>query len=56
MLVDYKEYMSTRKLTELRKATVEDQEIQAVLRLVRRGWPEHKSEVPNLALPYFTFN
>lgn len=37
---------STSKMEEIRAATPTDTELQSVMKLIKRGWPEHTSKVP----------
>ena len=42
-------------LEEFQKETEKDPELQAVLTMVKTGWPDTKPQVPVEARPYWTF-
>ncbi|XP_048255233.1 uncharacterized protein K02A2.6-like [Haliotis rufescens] len=45
--------VSNERLTEIQRATALDETLQVVDKMVQVGWPETKSDIPNLATPYF---
>ena len=60
---DYEEFqeinmalsVSEERYEEFQKGTKVDPELQAVLTMVRNGWPDTKQQVPLEARPYWTF-
>ncbi|KAK3716251.1 hypothetical protein RRG08_062766 [Elysia crispata] len=42
-------------LEKLRAQTSEDDDMQVLIGIIKRGWPEEKSELPPSARPYFDF-
>ncbi|KAK3770331.1 hypothetical protein RRG08_029984 [Elysia crispata] len=42
-------------LEKLRAQTSEDDDMQVLIDIIKRGWPEEKSELPPSARPYFDF-
>ena len=44
---------SDERINEVREATVEDESMQKLLRIIRDGWPDNKNEVPSERKPYF---
>ena len=60
---DYEEFqeinmalsVSEERYEEFQKGTKVDSELQAVLTMVRNGWPDTKQQVPLEARPYWTF-
>lgn len=56
MVVDYKDYMSEKRLKEFIVETARDEELQEVLRLLKMGWPTEKKNVPEIVKKYHTFN
>ena len=53
--INMTEYLpvSSERLSAIQQETTTDQTLQAVKEMIQSGWPEQKSEVPNLATPYF---
>ena len=47
--------VSDERYEEFQKETKTDPELQAVLTLVKSGWPDTKQQVPVEARPYWTF-
>ncbi|CAB4027175.1 Hypothetical predicted protein, partial [Paramuricea clavata] len=47
--------VSDERYKEFQKETKTDPELQAVLTLVKSGWPDTKQQVPVEARPYWTF-
>ena len=47
--------VSEERYEEFQKETKVDPELQAVLTMVRNGWPDTKQQVPLKARPYWTF-
>nr|XP_036213240.1 uncharacterized protein LOC118679884 [Bactrocera oleae] len=48
--------ISDNRLEDIKNETVKDIEQQEVLKYIRNGWPNNKSEVSESAKPYLTFN
>ena len=51
-MVDYLP-ITAERLMEIQKETQLDETLTAVQSVIQTGWPDNKSEVPNLAAPYF---
>ena len=47
--------VSDERYEEFQRETKTDPELQAVLTLVKSGWPDMKNQVPVEARPYWTF-
>ena len=47
--------ISEQRLHAIRQATEEDDTLQLLRQVVLEGWPEDKSDVPSLVMPYFSF-
>ena len=47
--------VSDERYEEFQKETEKDPELQAVLTMVKTGWPDTKPQVPVEARPYLTF-
>ena len=45
--------VSAGRVDAIGKNTEEDHELQELIKVILTGWPEDKSQVPNLAVPYF---
>ena len=45
--------ISDWRLEEIRLATQNDESLQVLMKVILQGWPDDKSSVPALALPYF---
>lgn len=45
--------VSHEKLQDIQRHTESDESLQQLKDIILRGWPEVKSDVPNLAMPYF---
>ena len=45
--------VSAAQVDAIRKHTEEDDELQELIKVILTGWLEDKSQVPNLALPYY---
>ena len=45
--------VSAAQVDEIRKHTEEDHKLQELIKVILTGWLEDKSQVPNLALPYY---
>ena len=45
--------VSAAQVDAIRKHTEEDDELQELIKVILIGWLEDKSQVPNLALPYY---
>ncbi len=43
---------TSHKIDYIRNATTTDDELQAVIKLIRAGWPQHRSQVPVAAREY----
>ena len=45
--------ISDQRLEEIRLATQNDESLQVLMKVILQSWPDDKSSVPALALPYF---
>jgi transposase InsO family protein len=48
--------MGDERLEQLRKATEQDDVLAAVKTFILNGWPEDKSSLPSMVIPYFSFS
>ena len=44
--------ISDQRLEEIKLATHNDESLQVLMKVILQGWPDDKSSVPVLALPY----
>ena len=45
--------ISDKRLEEIRQETQRDESLQVLMKVILQGWPEAKSSVPALALPFY---
>lgn len=45
--------ISDPRLEEIRQETQTDETMQILMKVILQGWPDDKSSMPSLALPYF---
>ena len=50
---DMKDEIPDARLEEIREATKTDDDLQMLLKIIREGWPNEKSELPEEIRPYF---
>ena len=44
---------TSSRLDQIRKDTKSDETLQAVLQMIKQGWPKHRNQCPLLTKPYW---
>ena len=45
--------LTVKKLTQMKSETAQDETLQELLKVVKSGWPSHRSKVPSLITHYW---